>query len=62
MGRHFSPQNCPLALGIWTPSKYLGRTRVQIPTGISIGSAVFAELTIVTDRLTDRQTNRQTDR
>jgi len=29
-------------------------TRVHIPNGISIGSVVFAGLTIVTDRLTDR--------
>ena len=33
---------------------FLGPTRVQIPNGISVGSAVFAGLT--SDRLTDRQT------
>jgi len=37
---------------------FLGPTRVHIPNGISIGSAVFARLTIVTDRQTDRQTSR----
>jgi len=31
-------------------------TRIDIPNGISIGSVVIAELTIVTDRPTDRQT------
>jgi len=31
-------------------------TRVQNPNGISIDSAIFAELTNVTDRPTDRQT------
>jgi len=33
-------------------------TQVHIPNGISIGSAVFAVLTVVTDRQTDRQTDR----
>jgi len=36
---------------------FLGLTRTHNPNGISIGSAVFAGLTIVTDR-TDRQTDR----
>jgi len=36
------------------PPCFLGPTRVQIPNGISIGSAVFAGLTAVTDRPTDR--------
>jgi len=31
---------------------------VHIPNGISIGSAVCAALTIVTDRQTDRRTDR----
>jgi len=31
-------------------------TRVDNPNGISIGSAVFAGLTVVTDRPTDRPT------
>jgi len=42
------------------PTCFLGLTRVHIRNDISIGSAVFAELTIVADRPTDRQ--RQTDR
>ena len=46
----------PLSLGIWTTSntQFLETTRVHIPNGISIGSAVFAGLTVVTDRQTDR--------
>ena len=36
---------------------FLGPTRVHNPNGISIGSAVFAEITIVIDRQTDRQTD-----
>ena len=35
---------------------FLGPTRVPNPNGISIGAAVFAGLTSVTDRPTDRQT------
>ena len=35
---------------------FLGPTRVYRPNGISIGSAVFAGLTNVTNRHTDRQT------
>jgi len=40
--------------GIWTPSNtwFPGPTRFLNPNGISIGSAVFAELTSVTDRQT----------
>jgi len=34
----------------------LGPTQVLNPNGTSIGSAVFAGLTSVTDRQTDRQT------
>jgi len=39
-----------------TPSNtcFLGPTRIFNPNGILIGSAVFAALTIVTDRQTDR--------
>jgi len=49
--------------GIWTPSNtwFLGPIRVPNPNGISIGAAVFAGLTSVTDRQTDRQTDRPTD-
>ena len=57
------PQNCPLPWGIWT-IRYMVplATRVLNPNGvkdsgcISIGCAVFAGLTTVTDRWTDRQT------
>jgi len=58
MGRPF-PQNCPFPWGILTgPSNtwFPGPTRVLNPNGISIGSAVFAGLTCVTDRQADRQT------
>jgi len=55
-----APRNCPFAWAIWTPSNtwFRGPTRVHNPNGISIGSAGFAGLTIVTDRQTDRPTNR----
>ena len=33
-------------------------TRVHIPNGVSIGSAVFARLTIMANRPTDRETDR----
>ena len=59
MGHLFSPQNCPFLWGeIWNSSNtwFLGPTRVHNPMGISIGSAVIAGLTMVTDRATDRQT------
>jgi len=48
--------------GIWTPSNtwFLGLTRVLKPNGISIGAAVFAWLTSVTDRQTDRPTDHDT--
>jgi len=35
-------------------------TQVHIPNGISVGSAVFAALTIVTKRQTYQQKDRQT--
>jgi len=43
---HF-PQNCPFPRGIWTPCKtwLLGPIRAHRPNGISIGSAVFAQMT-----------------
>ena len=55
LGCLFPPQNCSFLWGIWTPSNtwYPGPTRGFNPNGISIGSAVFAGLTIVTDRQTD---------
>jgi len=45
-----------LALGIWIPSNTWFRGPIQVlkPNGISIGSAIFAGLTSVTDRQTDR--------
>ena len=48
----------PIRIGIWALSNtwFLGPTA----NGISIGSAVFAGLTKVTDRQTDQQTERQT--
>jgi len=39
------------------PPWFLGPTQVNIPKGITIGSAAFAGLTVVTDRPTDRQTD-----
>ena len=47
-------------MAIGTPSNtwFLWPTRVLNPNGISIGSAVFAGLTTVTDRQTDRPTDR----
>jgi len=57
-GHALPPQNCPFP---WRNYPHLiraslGSTRLTIPTGISIGSAVFAALTMVTDRPSDRQT------
>ena len=51
-----SPSKLPISVGIWTPSNtwFLGSTRVLYPNGITIGLAVFAGLTTVTDRQTDR--------
>jgi len=50
------PKIAPSHRGIWTPSNtwFLGPTWVLDPNGVSIGSAVFAWLTSVTDRETDR--------
>jgi len=41
-------------------TRFLGATRPSIPNGMSIGSAVFTGLTIVTDRQTDGEPDRQT--
>jgi len=52
---------CPFPWGIWTPSntRFLEPIRVLNPNEISIGLAVFAGLTTVTDRQThDRPTDR----
>jgi len=57
-----SPQNCPFLWGIWTAILYMVpwvHPSPQ-PKDISIGAAVFAGLTSVTDRQTDRPTDRQT--
>jgi len=41
------PQNCPFPRGLWTPCKtwLLGPIRAHRPNGISIVSAVFAQMT-----------------
>jgi len=64
MGRPFPLLKIdPFHGGIWNPSNtwFPGYIRVLNPNGISIGSAVFAGLTSVTDRQTDSLTNRPTD-
>jgi len=43
-----NPQNCPFPSNVWL----LGSTRVYVLIGISIGSAVFACLTNVTNKHT----------
>ena len=52
--RH-SSKSAPFRGSICTPcnTQFSWHTRLSIPNGISIGSAVFAGLTTVTDRLTD---------
>jgi len=63
MGRPFSPKNLPLPMGGSEPPSNtwsLGPTQVLNPNGISIGSAVFAGLSSVTDRQTDRQSDHAT--
>jgi len=66
MGRPFPPQNFhqnfPLRMGIWIASIIglrgsLGPPDSTNPNGISIGSAVFAGLSSVTDRPTHRVTD-----
>jgi len=56
------PQKChsPREIGLQPNTCFLGSTRVHKPNGISIGSSVFAGLTVVSNRHT--QTYRQTDR
>jgi len=53
-----SPQRCPFLWRIWSPSntQFLGSTRVHNSNGISIDSAIFAELMVVTE--SDRPSNR----
>jgi len=58
MGRPFPLKIAPSHGAIWTPSNtwFPGPTRVLNLNGISIGAAVFAGLTSVTDRPTDHDT------
>jgi len=59
MGRPFSPKNLPLPMGGSGPPSntwFAGPTQVLDPKGSSIGAAVFAGLTSVTDRPTDHAT------
>jgi len=49
-----------ILLGPTRVTHFLGSTCVHVQNDISIGSAAFVGLTIVTDRPTDRQTDRQT--
>ena len=60
--RPFPLKIAALCFGIWTPSKtwFPGPTRLHIPNSISIGSAIFARLTIVSDRPIDRLTDHAT--
>jgi len=46
IGDHF-PKNCTFSWGIWTPSNswLIGPDRAHNPNGITIGSAVFAQVT-----------------
>jgi len=58
-GRPFSPKNLPLLMGGSGPPSntwFPGPTQVLNPKGSSIGAAVFAGLTSVTDRPTDHAT------
>jgi len=58
VGTCLSPKKCPFPRGIWTPSNswFLGPTRASPPNVISIGSSVFAGLTVVTNTHTDHAT------
>jgi len=61
-GPLFAIKIAPFRVEIWTLSYsntcFLALTRVHIPNGTSIGSAVLVGLTVVTDRPADRQTDR----
>ena len=60
-GTPLRPLKIPLPMGDLDPHRwFLGVTRVLNPNGISIGAAVFAGLTSVTDRPTDRPTDHST--
>jgi len=57
------PKLPPFSLGDLGPqpsTRFLGRTRDHSPNNISIGSAVLAQLMVVTNRQTDTQTATQT--
>jgi len=59
MGRPFPPSKLPIHVGESGPlcNTWFHRpTRAHIPNDISVGSVVFAALTIVTDGPTDRAT------
>ena len=58
-----SPSKLPLPMegsGLHLNTRFLGPTQVHNPNDISIDSAVFARLTVVTDAQTDHQIDRQT--
>jgi len=54
--KYYPPQRAPFLAGIRASPNtwFLGFTRVHAPNGISIGSSVFAGLTVATIRQTDR--------
>jgi len=59
MALPFPPKNCPFPWGHLDPPSntwFPGPTQVLNTNGISIGSAVFAVLTSVTDKPTDDAT------
>jgi len=62
IGRPIPTENCPFPWGIWTPSNtwFPEPTWVLNANSISISSAIFAELTSLTDRPTDRPTDHAT--
>ena len=60
---HSLPKNCPFPLGGSGPPSntwFPGPTQILNPNGSSIGAAVFAGLTSVTDRPIDRPTDHAT--
>jgi len=57
-GRPFPPPKLPLDWGVGNPT--LGLIRVHIPNSISIGSAILAQLMVMSNRLT--ATHRHTHR
>jgi len=61
-GYPLPPKNCPFLWGIWAIHNtwFLGPTLVYIPNSISIASAVFVWLTVVTNRRTDTHAHSQT--